>query len=737
MKKIIFTIAFIFTVIIVNGQTAINIVRTQAITTTATIKGIVLNGQELGNIRYVYDGTAAIPAFGVSVATVNRGDTVTVSGTLKNFNCLLELDPVSSIVVNNSSNPLPSPIVLNPNQYNETNEAQLIQFNSVTFKKTGNFAGNNNYVIVGSTPLDTAVVRVVNGSSIIGTPIPTGVVNLIGVGSQFSSNTSCVSGYQVLLRDLNDIIPTASVFLTQDLVQTNIAQSSMDVQWSTNVAGTSSFIKIGTTSGNYTQTINLISNTSIHTETISGLTPATVYYLKAYTINGTDTAKTIERIFATQSTSSGEIKVYFNRSTDSTVALAGNFANSILNTIDDTLVAYIDRAQNTLDISIYNWDASSGITTAINNAYTRGVQIRIILDGSTAQIGAQTLNPLIKLGVSPQTSAYTIMHNKVIIADAESAANAYVLTGSTNWTNNQLNTDANNLITIQDQSLARAYKLEFDEMWGDSVYASTFNPILAKFGQFKTDNVPHTFNINGKQLELFFSPSDLTTQQIIRVVNTANNELYSATLSFTRTDIANAIRNKKFAIPSAIMYSIFDDTVGSAAAYNIVKQALGTNAFEDLNTWSFHHKYLIVDQSDTASDPIILTGSHNWSTAAETRNDENTLIIHDNFIANQYYQEFIQRLKDNGKIPVFTNVTDNQPPILLGLIYPNPASEKIHIYSQASSEIVLLNMQGQIIYSNKNSLAHNVIDVSGLQKGMYFVMLTFDNKRVVEKIIVE
>ena len=48
------------------------------------------------------------------------------------------------------------------------------------------------------------------------------------------------------------------------------------------------------------------------------------------------------------------------------------------------------------------------------------------------------------------------------------------------------------------------------------------------------------------------------------------------------------------------------------------------------------------------SPPYVITGSHNWSSAAENDNDENTLIIQDLNIANQYMQEFKQRYNDAG-----------------------------------------------------------------------------------------
>jgi hypothetical protein len=53
------------------------------------------------------------------------------------------------------------------------------------------------------------------------------------------------------------------------------------------------------------------------------------------------------------------------------------------------------------------------------------------------------------------------------------------------------------------------------------------------------------------------------------------------------------------------------------------------------------------------SHPTVITGSHNWSSAAEQYNDENTLIIDDINIANQYMQDFKHRYNDLGGVGTF------------------------------------------------------------------------------------
>lgn len=55
-----------------------------------------------------------------------------------------------------------------------------------------------------------------------------------------------------------------------------------------------------------------------------------------------------------------------------------------------------------------------------------------------------------------------------------------------------------------------------------------------------------------------------------------------------------------------------------------------------------HHKYMILDARVPRRGTVI-TGSANWSAAANNSNDENTLFIFCDRIANQYVQEFYAR----------------------------------------------------------------------------------------------
>ena len=66
MKKFILTGFLAISSMMTFAQTIAD-ARNMGIGQTVTVRGISANGSELGNIRYLQDGTAAIPAFGNSL----------------------------------------------------------------------------------------------------------------------------------------------------------------------------------------------------------------------------------------------------------------------------------------------------------------------------------------------------------------------------------------------------------------------------------------------------------------------------------------------------------------------------------------------------------------------------------------------------------------------------------------------------------------------------------------------
>jgi phosphatidylserine/phosphatidylglycerophosphate/cardiolipin synthase-like enzyme len=446
---------------------------------------------------------------------------------------------------------------------------------------------------------------------------------------------------------------------------------------------------------------------------------------------------------ANSSISSGAIEVYFNH-TVATAFAQSQAALNLGNLLDDKLITYINECQNDLSIAIYNSytsSAASGIAGAINAAYDRGVKVRLIYDGSTSSLMIPLLNPLIPILSSPSSSSYGIMHNKFVIFDAESSDpnQPFVWTGSTNWTTSQIDgPDRNNAIVIQDQALALAYKMEFDEMWGSSSMIP--NAVNSKFGPYKADNTPHHFVVGNKVIDCYFSPSDDTNGKIIDAINSAETDLEIATMLITRSDVKNTLLAKYNAGLTNINLLV-DSQNPTGNQISAIQAGLPQgHAMVFTLSGIMHHKFLVADNFNSNSDPLVLTGSHNWSNSAETKNDENTLIVHDANIANQYFQAFADLYQQAGGNMEFLGVQASSANANLCSIYPNPTSGDCFIsWNQIptdSSTIRVFSAMGmQVLAQKLNPESTNTIRCSMLEAGIYFVSIETAQGKEVFKLI--
>ena len=703
------------------AQTDIATARSQGIGAIVTITGVVTNGDELGVIRYIEDNTGGMALYSNSLSSLQRGDEVTVSGPLKDYNGLLEMDPVNSNTTNTTGNTL-SPQIVTPIQIGEATESELVQIDNAIFNNGGSvFTGNTAFDFMANG--ESGKIFLKTGHSLVGSLIPMGTVTLIGVSSQHTYNFGCSpggaghttcpanDGYQILPRDSADIIQSGNIVFTSAINQTNITTTSFDLSWNVSANSTAN-CNYGMTTALGTS-VNIGGNTTAHTINLTGLSPATFYYVQCYSVDGLDTAFSNVGVYSTASNSSGIIRPYFNHSVDNSFS-NGVDAQDLGIAFADTIVAYMDLAQTSLDICVYN--ASSTIIAAgINDAYNRGVAVRYIADDDVTNIMLSSLNASIPV-VYRDPSLAGIMHNKFIIVDANSTNNSWILGGSTNWTNpSNLINDYNNMIFIQDEAIAKAYTLEFEEMWG------------GVFGSNKLDNTPHKFMTNGKFVEIYFSPSDQTTSHILEAIENVGNTLEFGLLSFTRDDLGLAVIDKdiEFGVTVRGIIEMKNSTNGGEYD-NLVAANVDVRSHEGVSN-QFHHKYLIADANATGSDPTVLTGSHNWSNNAENNSDENTIIIHDAVTANIYLQEFEKRWGELGN----ANSIDELINVEVS-IFPNPSAGIININSDLKiNQINVYTVDGKYLLTTESK----TIDIA--VKGIYFLKIITDRGTTVRKVIVE
>ena len=678
-----------------------------------TVAGVVTNGDELGLIRYLqdaggglalYPGTGSAPGFD----GVQRGDSLLVTGMLVDYFGLLELNPITSFTIIESGRPLPEPIEATPAELDESLEGCLLRLIcSNVDSPNGLLLGGQEYLLQHFSG-EEFDLYLPTGHPLSGSPAPTEAIDLVGILSQ-SGN------YQLLPRDADDLQPSACLYFSSPPVLSDQQSDGFQLQWQTsNPAG--SMLRYGPTPELDFAVVAPALSTE-HILSIDGLDPATFYYVQAVSFAGIDTVRSAVELVTTTSTSSGAIEVYFNQWTDPAYSTGQTPAGSDADAAAQAIQERIEAAQTSIEVCMYNANLLSWRDWLVD-AHGRGVQVRYIHDD-------ETNNTALSGGVPFPTVAGNIgsglMHNKFLVIDADSPEDAYVLTGSMNMTSNGVYDDYNNLLVIQDQALAKAFRLEFEEMWGSTGLQP--DPAQARFGEEKTDNTPHLFQIGGMPVECYFSPSDGAEAVVLDALESADESIEAALLILTRNDLAVAMKDAHFA--GKRVRAIIEQTDSPGSDFQFL-QSQGVLVQDHPEFGQFHHKYGIVDANFPDLQPVVVTGSYNWTQAASTVNDEALLVFRDAGMANLFLQEFEARWSE------VTSVYERDFPGTLGRVFPNPATDRCRIELSTEREgewrWQLVDLLGRTIAAEKATLpaGDHQLEVrwAGAAPGLYWLELS-------------
>ncbi len=461
---------------------------------------------------------------------------------------------------------------------------------------------------------------------------------------------------------------------------------------------------------------------------IQGLSPSALYHISVAVETFFGSKDTIWDIpFITRSISSGDILVYFNSSINEDVSNGSSPVSTSGTAIRNAIIQKIDEAEVSIDVAAYNINRND-IVSALNRAANRGVRVRYIAEGENANTA---LNTSLAFNVLKRDDNDGIMHHKFLIIDATEEMDSWVITGSTNLTTQQIATDNNNALFIQDQSLAQIFEMEFEEMWGSSTAIPNTNN--SRFGQFKNDNTPKWLMVGDVPMEIYFSPSDNTSFHISQAMLNAQESISLALLLFTHNPLANTVIQKHH--QGLNVRGLINDINASGSRF----QALLNNGVNmhpnTVPNVQLHHKYAIIDAESNAESPKVVTGSHNWTNRAENHNDENTLIIHDADIANIFRQEFEARWCQIVSDDCFVSSIDDlfSSSQSNWYSYPNPTTDVVYIKrkgaaTETSNRInyVVFNSSGQLLKSgltNNGTASPFSIDLSHFPGGSYFVKI--------------
>jgi phosphatidylserine/phosphatidylglycerophosphate/cardiolipin synthase-like enzyme len=321
-------------------------------------------------------------------------------------------------------------------------------------------------------------------------------------------------------------------------------------------------------------------------------------------VAGEDSGKT-ENGEAQETEEGGDISVYFTP-----VSPLNPFG------ADDRLIGLIEDAEFTIDAAFYEL-ALLSVADALIARHIAGVRVRLVSDSHYEN--REGMQRCTRAGIPvifDNRSAY--MHNKFCIIDSK-----LVWTGSTNITENGFFKNNNNIVLITSEPLAENYTMEFLEMFEKEA-----------FGGRSPRNTPHpVLTIGPVRIECYFAPEDDVEKAIIRTLDNADKTIDFMAFSFTSEPIAEKMgaRMKQ----GARVRGLFEArSAGGRYARDDWLREKGAEIHMDSNTYTMHHKVIILDR-DT-----VLTGSYNFSKSANTKNDENLLILHDADLAARYTEEF-------------------------------------------------------------------------------------------------
>jgi phosphatidylserine/phosphatidylglycerophosphate/cardiolipin synthase-like enzyme len=372
--------------------------------------------------------------------------------------------------------------------------------------------------------------------------------------------------------------------------------------------------------------------------------------------------------------------VYFNRGIAGSQAYVRKFGNRKPDDVGDKAYKWLSRGLSEAMISFIRqakgpeWAIHAAvyefqfvpILREFKSAGERGVDIKIIfddkndgkLDKDGRPIGPWKKN-IESLRVAKIPNSYLkarkvnpsyIFHNKFILL-LENDIPKQVWTGSTNITVGGIYGHSNVGHLVRDEQVANSYEAYWQELNKEPEADAKF---LRPWNE-RTSPMPSD-KPRANSVQVIFSPrKDLKALEwYASRMDQANNTTF-LTAAFGVDDHFEAVFAKKRNCLRYLMLETEDNHMEKLGNWKFnriaIGNVLGENLFEhwlkeqltgfNRHVKYIHTKYMLVDP--LSNDPIIITGSGNFSNASIRNNDENMLVIRgDTRVADIYLTEFMR-----------------------------------------------------------------------------------------------
>src|SRR5258708_22142033 len=149
-------------------------------------------------------------------------------------------------------------------------------------------------------------------------------------------------------------------------------------------------------------------------------------------------------------------------------------------------------------------------------------------------------------------------------------------------------------------------------------------------------------------IEYAFTPGDDAAGLIVHAIDGARSRILVQAFSFTHAKIAGAlIRAERRGVDVKV---IADAEQIGLIDHNVIPQLVeaGIPVFTDAEHMAAHNKVMVIDAG--AKAPVLITGSFNFTHAAQFRNAENLLVFRGNHeLTRAYLDNWMRHLKHSTR----------------------------------------------------------------------------------------
>jgi phosphatidylserine/phosphatidylglycerophosphate/cardiolipin synthase-like enzyme len=258
-----------------------------------------------------------------------------------------------------------------------------------------------------------------------------------------------------------------------------------------------------------------------------------------------------------------------------------------------------------------------------------------------------------------------LMHHKFMVVDGYN-----VSVTSANWTMSDVYGDpsrlategnANNLVQMQSAELARAFTEEFNLMWGDGTLGNSVSQFKAR----KPARPLLALTVGKTRVLVQFSPTspqqawaDSSNGTIGKFLESSQEQVNLALFVFSEPALGNILLSqsqrgvkvrglidRQFAYrdysSGLLLMGVDGENLCQPSQTRV--PTVETIGVPNLPTGDvLHHKFAVLDRR------TVIAGSHNWSNAANYRNDETLLTIENNPTIAAHFDREFDRLYQNA-----------------------------------------------------------------------------------------